>query len=183
MRHGWVHMFTKHRPTLTLQLHNFDLFRTSRTGLLRGNWQDFNWNDGSRGHSAIAALLVQLCKTTAHFNGKGPLSPDYHRRTRTIAYTTTPRRQIFHFNQSLFQASLADPKTYNSPPNVCQIVRSKSHFVRDNGLEIFRANFLSMDNKHRNFRHKATKRVEIYAKNEPKYVWRRASWGACAYLS
>jgi len=29
--HGWVHMFTTHRPTLTLQLHNFDLFRTCRT--------------------------------------------------------------------------------------------------------------------------------------------------------
>jgi len=30
-RHGWVHMFIAHRPTLTLQLHNFDLFRTCRT--------------------------------------------------------------------------------------------------------------------------------------------------------
>ena len=31
MRHGWVHMFITHRPTLTLQLHNFHLFRTCRT--------------------------------------------------------------------------------------------------------------------------------------------------------
>ena len=45
MRHCWVHMFTTHRPTLTLQLHNFDLSRTCRTALLRGNWQDFNWHD------------------------------------------------------------------------------------------------------------------------------------------
>jgi len=30
MRHGWVHMFITHRPTLTMQLHNFDLFRTCR---------------------------------------------------------------------------------------------------------------------------------------------------------
>ena len=30
-RHGWVHMFITHRPTSTLQLHNFDLFRTCRT--------------------------------------------------------------------------------------------------------------------------------------------------------
>jgi len=30
-RHGWVHMFITHRPTVTLQLHNFDLFRTCRT--------------------------------------------------------------------------------------------------------------------------------------------------------
>jgi len=30
-RHGWVHTFITHRPTLTLQLHNFDLFRTCRT--------------------------------------------------------------------------------------------------------------------------------------------------------
>jgi len=59
-RHGWVHMFTTHRPTLTLQLHNFDLSRTSRTALLRGNWQDFNWHDSSRGPSAIAELLVTL---------------------------------------------------------------------------------------------------------------------------
>ena len=32
-RHGWVHMFIRptHRPTVTLQLHNFDFFRTCRT--------------------------------------------------------------------------------------------------------------------------------------------------------
>jgi len=30
MCHGWVHMFITHRPTLALQLHNFDLFRTCR---------------------------------------------------------------------------------------------------------------------------------------------------------
>jgi len=60
-RHGWVHMFITHRPTLTLQLRNFDLFSTCRTivsALLRGNWQDFNWHDASRGPSAIAELLV-----------------------------------------------------------------------------------------------------------------------------
>jgi len=28
---GWVHMFITHWPTVTLQLHNFDLFRTCRT--------------------------------------------------------------------------------------------------------------------------------------------------------
>ena len=30
-RHCWVHMFITHRPAVTLQLHNFDLFRTCRT--------------------------------------------------------------------------------------------------------------------------------------------------------
>jgi len=30
-RNGWVHMFITHQPTLTLQFHNFDLFRTCRT--------------------------------------------------------------------------------------------------------------------------------------------------------
>ena len=30
-RHGWVHMFITHQPTVTLQLHNFDLFMTCRT--------------------------------------------------------------------------------------------------------------------------------------------------------
>jgi len=31
MRHGSMQMFITHWPTLTLQLHNFDLFRTCRT--------------------------------------------------------------------------------------------------------------------------------------------------------
>ena len=53
-------MFTTHRPTLTLQLHNFDLFRTCRTALLRGSWHDFNWHDASRGPSVIAELLVMF---------------------------------------------------------------------------------------------------------------------------
>ena len=61
VRHGWVHMFTTHWPTLTLQLHNFDLFRTCCTALLRGNWQDFNWHYASHGPSAIAELLVLFC--------------------------------------------------------------------------------------------------------------------------
>jgi len=30
-RHGWAHMFVTHRPFVTLQHHNFDLFRTCRT--------------------------------------------------------------------------------------------------------------------------------------------------------
>ena len=63
-RHGWVHMFITHCPTVTLQLHNFDLLRLCRTSivsaLLRGNWQDFNWQDASRGPSAIAELLVKI---------------------------------------------------------------------------------------------------------------------------
>jgi len=62
-RHGWVHMFTTHRSTLSLQLHNFDLCRICRTALLRGNWQDFNWHDASRGPSAIAELLVNYTVT------------------------------------------------------------------------------------------------------------------------
>ena len=60
-----VHMFITHRPTLTLQLHNFEMFRTCRTRVsallcLCGNWQDFNWHDVSCGPSAIAELLVIL---------------------------------------------------------------------------------------------------------------------------
>jgi len=40
-----VHIFITHRPTVTLQLHNFDLFRLVVqvvSALLRGNLQDFN---------------------------------------------------------------------------------------------------------------------------------------------
>ena len=60
-RHGWVHMFITHSPTVTLQLHNFDfsgLVVQVVSALLRGNWQDFNWHDASRGPSPIAELLV-----------------------------------------------------------------------------------------------------------------------------
>ena len=61
-RHGWVHMFITHRPTLTLQLHNFDLFKIVQvfSALLLGNWQDFNWHDASRCPSAIA-VFSQIC--------------------------------------------------------------------------------------------------------------------------
>jgi len=58
MRHGWVHMFITHRPTLTLQLYNFDLFRT---------WQDFNWHDASLGPSAIGELLVKIVEHLAQW--------------------------------------------------------------------------------------------------------------------
>ena len=64
-RHGWMHMFITHRSTLTLQLHNFDLFGICVvvrvvSALLRGNRQDFNWYEASRGPSAIAELLVKI---------------------------------------------------------------------------------------------------------------------------
>jgi len=67
--------FITHCPTVTLQLHNFDLFRTYRTSivsaLLRGNWQDFDRHDASRGPSAIAELLVtntcNWCSTVTEF--------------------------------------------------------------------------------------------------------------------
>ena len=55
-RHGWVHMFTTHWPTLTLQLHNIGMFRTCHTALLRGNWQDFNWRDALCGPLVTAEL-------------------------------------------------------------------------------------------------------------------------------
>ena len=39
-RHGWVHMFITHRPTVTLQLHNFDFVTTCRTSsFCTGAWQ------------------------------------------------------------------------------------------------------------------------------------------------
>jgi len=66
-RHGWVHMFITHCPLVTLQLHSLTSFCSGLViGLqvvsaqLRGNWQDLNWHDASRGPSAIAELLVLL---------------------------------------------------------------------------------------------------------------------------
>ena len=61
MRHGSVHMFITHRPTLTLQFHDFDLFRTCRTSsFCTVAWQlaRFQLTERNRGPSAIAELLV-----------------------------------------------------------------------------------------------------------------------------
>ena len=67
-RHGWVHMFITHCPTVTLQLHNFDfcsgLVVQVVSALLHSNWQDLNWHDASRGFSAIAELLVLSAGST-----------------------------------------------------------------------------------------------------------------------
>jgi len=38
-RHGWVHMFIIYRPTVSLLLHNFDLFRTCRSSFCTVAWQ------------------------------------------------------------------------------------------------------------------------------------------------
>jgi len=50
-------MFITHRPTVTLQLHNFDLFRTCRTSSF--------CTVASRGPSAIAELLVGVVVTVS----------------------------------------------------------------------------------------------------------------------
>jgi len=62
-RHGWVHTFITHCPTVTLQLHNFYLFRTCRTSsFCTVAWQlaNFNRHDALRGPSAIAELLFKV---------------------------------------------------------------------------------------------------------------------------
>ena len=54
-------LFMTHCLRLNLQLHSISLVRACRISsfcLLRGNWQDYYWQDASRGHSAIAELLV-----------------------------------------------------------------------------------------------------------------------------
>ena len=59
-RHGWLHMFITHRPTLTLQLYTFICSGhviQLVSALLRVNWQDFNWHDASRCPLARLSLL------------------------------------------------------------------------------------------------------------------------------
>jgi len=62
-------MFITHRPTITFQLHNFDVGLVVQvvSALLRGNWQDFNWHDAPRGPWAIAELLVQINEQLLEF--------------------------------------------------------------------------------------------------------------------
>jgi len=65
-------MFITHCPTVTLQLRNFITSICSRlvvqvvSALLRGNWQDFNWHDASRGPLAIAELLLYCTDYIIH---------------------------------------------------------------------------------------------------------------------
>jgi len=58
-----VCLFTTHCLQLNLLLYTIGLVRTCRISsfctVLRGNWQDYYWQDASRGHSAIAELLVE----------------------------------------------------------------------------------------------------------------------------
>ena len=96
-------MFTTHRPTLTIRLHNFDLFRTCRTALLRGNWQDFNWHDASRGPSAIAELLVGSSCHRRGISSRRPL----------IVISSAPQKHEFDFWL---------PEMLNSPEWICYSV-------------------------------------------------------------
>jgi len=100
--HGWVHMFITHRPTLNLQLHNFDLFRTCRTALLRGNWQDFNWHDASRRLSAIAELLVFYFKLELHQVWLQSLMSDDFRILRTSCFHVSKKRVRFYHVVGLY---------------------------------------------------------------------------------
>ena len=54
-RHGWVHIVHDTLPPTKppTSYHQFGLD-------LRGNWQDYYWQDASRGHSAIVELLVLI---------------------------------------------------------------------------------------------------------------------------
>jgi len=56
-------LFMTHCLRLNLQLHTISLVRTRRISsfcTVACNWQDYYWQDASRGHSAIAELLVCL---------------------------------------------------------------------------------------------------------------------------
>ena len=60
-----VSLLMTHCLQLNFQLHTIGLVKTCRirvSALLRGNWQDYYWQDASRGHSAIAELLVYFQK-------------------------------------------------------------------------------------------------------------------------
>jgi len=43
------------------------------SALLRGNWQDFNWRDASRGASAIAKLFVTVEKILSDISRRATL--------------------------------------------------------------------------------------------------------------
>jgi len=90
-RHGWVHMFITHWPTVTLQLHNFVLIRTCRTKL--SSFCIVAWQfctrpqqvgllqqspDWLASHSHPAPPVSPKCRSKAHFQPQ-TLWP-HHRR-------------------------------------------------------------------------------------------------------
>ena len=70
-RHGWVLMFITHRPTLTLQLHSFDLFRTWRTSsFCTVAWQLARFQLTRRIARSLGDSWASCCKQ--------PQQPDFH---------------------------------------------------------------------------------------------------------
>jgi len=111
-RHGWVHMFITHRPTLTLQLHNFNLFRTCHTdSFCTVAWQlarfqltrCIAWSLGDSGascmHYSVTKDVTSLMKTTflsyivfwilwSHKNAEMSLNKSYCRLTHTHPFNS-----------------------------------------------------------------------------------------------
>jgi len=118
--HGWhlsrsVHMFIRHRPTLTP---NF-ITSTYRTALLRGNWQDFNWHDASRSPSAIAELFV-------FFRTGSMDSPDWSRAFGSVfkileldLKISADMNQLFPFKLYAEHENWAHPKSRFQNGFVC----------------------------------------------------------------
>ena len=83
-RLGWVHMFITHRPTLTLQLRNFDLFRTCRTSsFCTVAWQLARFQltrriDRSLGDSWASCIKSRMGKLTVKPCRSVPLSRVCH---------------------------------------------------------------------------------------------------------
>jgi len=73
-RHGWIHMFITQCPTVTSNFITLicpGLVVQVVSALLRGNWQDFNWHDASRGPSLIAELHCAMsCDCTVWYYSK-----------------------------------------------------------------------------------------------------------------
>jgi len=118
-----------HCPTVTLQLHNFDLFRTCRTGLvvqvvsalLCDNWQDFNWHDASRGPSAIAEFLLRYSSSTTfqHFTVFAPATVLFLWREKLkrdkcsdFSVVISLRRYIVHLEDAA--GGVSNSTTYNN---------------------------------------------------------------------
>jgi len=102
------------------------------SALLRGNWQDFNWHDASRGPSAIAELLV--CYKMLHGLCDISLPVDYACRNTHGNYLKLNKQfcfgdvRMYFFNSTVIDAWNSLCNDVVKSPSVC-IFKKRLHSV------------------------------------------------------
>jgi len=108
------------------------------------------WNTcRSRTHNRDSVIAVYMQHTHTHTRTHARTHTHTHTHTQLHVLTTRSRMTSVHSRHFFWGGGFSPPqKKLTIPPNGCQTVRS-IFFGRDNESQIYRGNFLLMDNKHR----------------------------------